>query len=154
MQYELYSEVIINCDHSRFEFVSVRRNGNIRKRIVFIPTYWSNVYNLAFGDITENDEIDDTKISDNGDRNKILVTVLKVVEAYTEKFPDRWVYFTGSTEHRTRLYRMAVSLHLEELSNTFDIYAELKERGEFVPFQKELIINGFLVRRKFIKFEI
>ena len=34
------------------------------------------VYNLAFGGIDENGETDDYSASDNGDRNKILATVL------------------------------------------------------------------------------
>ena len=43
-----------------------------------------NVFNLAFGDINENGEINDYTISDNGDRNKILATVANVVDVYTK----------------------------------------------------------------------
>ena len=148
MKYEIYAGVLVTQDFSVFEFVSLGRNGNIPKRVAFEPTHWPNVYNLAFGNITDDDKIDDLKISDNGDRNKILATILKIVETYTGKYPDRWIYFIGSTEHRTRLYRMAVSLHLEELSTIFEIYAKLKEQGEFVPFRKGLNINAFLVKKK------
>jgi len=154
MKHDLYPGVVASPDFNFFEFISVGRKGNIPKRIAFEPTKWSNVFNLAFGDITEDDQIDDLNISDNGDRNKVLVTVVKVVETYTEKFPDRWIYFAGNTEHKTRLYRMAISLNLEELSEKFEIYAELKENEAIVPFEKGLNIKGFFVKRKFIKFEI
>ena len=154
MKYGAYNTAVANPDFRRFEFVSIGKKGEIPKRIDFTPTEWPNVYNLAFGDIIDDEDIDDFKISDNGDRNKILATVLEVVYAYTEKYPDRWIYFTGSTAHRTRLYRMAVSLHLEELSTKFEIFSEIEGQEEFVRFQKGLNIKAFLVKRKFIKFAI
>ena len=67
---------------------------------------------------------------------------------YTEKFPDRWIYFTGSTEHRTRLYRMAVTIHFKELSEMFDLFAEIEGQVGWVKFQKGLNINAFLVKKK------
>jgi len=154
MKYEAYVAVVANPDFRRVEFVSIGKRGEISKRINFTPTQWPNVYNLSFGDIIDDEDIDDYKISDNGDRNKILATVLKVVKAYTMKYPERWLYFTGSTEQRTRLYRMAVSLNLEELSEVFEIFAEIEGQDEFVRFQKGLNIKAFLVKRKFIKFTI
>jgi hypothetical protein len=93
-------------------------------------------------------------ISNNGDRNKILATILKVVITYTKRFPERWVYFRGSTENRTRLYRIAITLHLEELREMFEIMADLNGDLEFIQFEKGLNIKAFLVKRKFIKFGI
>jgi hypothetical protein len=61
------------------------------------------------------------------------------------------IYFRGSTKERTRLYRMAVGLNLEELSRTYDIYAEVIQEDQFIPFQKNLEISAFLVKRKDIK---
>ena len=78
---------------------------------------------LAFGDVDGNDDIDDHRVSDNGDRNKILATVVYVIDLYTIKYPGRWIFFKGSTKERTRLYRMAISINLEELSEKFEIYA-------------------------------
>jgi hypothetical protein len=154
MKYEVYAEIKFKSDYSTFEFISEGHNGNILKRIEFVPTQWPGVYNLAFGDIKENGVLDDLMISNNGDRNKILATIVKVIESYTNKYPDRWIYFEGSTEHRTRLYRMAVSLHLEELSEMFEILADLNGNWEFVRFQKGLNIKAFLIRRKSIKFDV
>ena len=59
MKYEIYSNLETNDDYSIFEFISTGAKGNIRKRITFTLTEWQNVYNLAFGDIVENDNIDD-----------------------------------------------------------------------------------------------
>src|ERR1700744_1389535 len=124
MKYEVYTEIKITDDFSIFDFFSVGRKGLIPKRIEFMPTEISDIVNLAFGDIDESGEIDDYSISDNGDRNKILATVAFATEIYLNKYPERWVYFKGSTQERTRLYRMAIGLNFEELKSRFDIYAE------------------------------
>lgn len=88
MKYEVYSELIITDDFSVIDFISIGKNGAIPKRIAFTATELDNVYNLAFGDINEDGEIDDYTISDNGDRNKILATIVNVVDDYTKKFPE------------------------------------------------------------------
>jgi hypothetical protein len=154
MNYDVYTEIEADSKYSRFEFMSEGYNGKIPKRIEFTSTQWPGVYNLAFGDIKENGDLDDLIISNNGDRNKILATIVKVVESYTNKYPDRWIYFEGSTEHRTRLYRMAISIYLDELSILFEFFAEVKGQVGYVKFCKELNVNAFLIKRKFIKFEI
>ena len=148
MNFDIYSDLDVTQDLSVFEFVSEGKCGAIRKRIKFVPTALPNVYNLAFGDINIVDEIDDLSITNNGDRNKVLATVARVVEIYTSKYPERLIYFRGSTAQRTRLYRMAVGLNLEELSRKFKIYAELDKNYEKVLFRKDMIINAFLIERK------
>jgi hypothetical protein len=75
MKYEMYFDFRFTQDFSVIDFTSTGKNGAIPKRIIFSTTELENVYNLAFGDIDENGEIDDCRISDNGDRNKILATV-------------------------------------------------------------------------------
>jgi hypothetical protein len=148
MKYEIYLDFEYTDDFSVFDFFSIGKNGSLHKRITFTSTKHKDVYNLALGDVDGNDEIDDFKISDNGDRNKILATVVYVVEFYTNKYPERWILFRGSTNQRTRLYRMAIGLNLEELSAKFDIYG-LTQEGR-VPFFKNMEINAFLIKRKIV----
>ena len=121
MKYEAYGDINFNTDYNKFDFISEGCNGKILKRVQILPIHVPNVYNLSFGDIKENGELDDLTISNNGDRNKILATIVKVVVDYSYKFPDRYIFFQGSTEQRTRLYRIAISLNLEELSEMFDM---------------------------------
>jgi hypothetical protein len=68
MKYEVYTDLIITDDFSIFDFISHGKNGSILKRIAFTKTEIANIYNLAFGDLKEEGEIDDYGISDNGDR--------------------------------------------------------------------------------------
>lgn len=148
MKYEIYADMSASPDFERFDFVSAGKFGNIHKRISFVPIVSTRVYNLAFGDISEHGEVDYHSVSDNGDRNKILATLAKAVELYTLKYPERWIYFAGSTKERTRLYRMAIGLNLEWLSEIFEIYAVTDDNTTVIPFQKNMKITAFLIKRK------
>ena len=147
MKYDIYSDYIASDDLSVVEFTSIGINGRIIKRVAFMPTEANGVYNLAFGDVDEYDDIDDYKITNNGDRNKVLATVVNIVDEYTRRHPARWIYFQGSTEERTRLYRMAIGLNLEELSPKFEIYG-IHENGDADPFTKNMLVTAFLIKRK------
>lgn len=148
MKYELYSDLKFTEDFSVIEFLSFGKNGPIPKRITLEPTELENVYNLTLGNIDENGELDDRKVSDNGDRNKILATIFYIADIYTRKYPERWIVFRGNTKERTRLYRMAIGINLGELSEKFEIYAFAQ--NELIPFVKNMEINTFLIKRKII----
>lgn len=150
MNYEVYTNLIVAEDFQVIEFASIGKYGPILKRIAFMPTEFPEVFNMAFGDINGDGKIDDYSISDNGDRNKILATLAKAIELYTDRYPERWIYFRVSTKERTRLYRMAVGLHLEELAEKFEIYAETNNNAEFYLFQKNMPVNAFLIKRKIV----
>ena len=146
MKYEVYTEIEVTDDFAIFDFISTGRNGDISKRVAFTKTEQDKVYNLALGDVDEDNEINDYSVTDNGDRNKVLATVASIVEAYTKRFPDRWIIFRGSTAERTRLYRIAVGLHLEELSGLYEIKGYVD--GNIIPFAKDMKVNAFLIKRK------
>ncbi len=130
-----------------FEFESEGKIGRVTKLVAFQPTNLKGVYNLAFGDKNaDTGQINDKIITDNGDRDKVLATVAATVYAFTDKYPDSWVYLTGSTKSRTRLYRMGISRFFEELNKDFEVYGPLDESWEEFKPNKEF--EGFLVRRK------
>ncbi|MCP1381692.1 DUF6934 family protein [Runella salmonicolor] len=130
-----------------FEFVSEGKKGLIHKLVKYQPTNLKGLYNLAFGDkAPETGEIDDKVISNNGDSEKVLATVVATVYAFTDKYPDAWVYATGSTKARTRLYRMGISKFFDEVSSDFEILGELNDDWE--TFKTDVEYEGFLVRRK------
>jgi len=103
MKYQYYTTAYVADDLSIFEFISSGKHGHIRKRILFQPTDFKGVYNLAFGDLSPG---------------------------------------------KARLYRMAVTLHFKELSEKFEIYCRVEGETEFLRFQKDLPVTGFLVKRK------
>ena len=152
LKYELYR----NTETTIFEFKSIGPNGEITKVIIFNATQSKEIYNLAFGDLVYNEvhkryTLDDSIITNNGDRNKILATVASSVYIFTEKYPKKMVFFKGSTLARTRLYRRALSINLEELSETFIIFGSIKnELGNVnsVPFKSNGDFFGFIIKRK------
>jgi hypothetical protein len=130
-----------------FEFVSEGKNGLIYKLVKYQPTNLKGLYNLAFGDKNiKSGVIDDTAISNNGDSEKVLATVVATVYAFTDKYPDVWIYATGSTKTRTRLYRIGISRFFDEISKDFEIFGELN--NEWEEFKTNVEYNGFLVKRK------
>jgi hypothetical protein len=64
MNYEVYTGLVVSDDFNQFDFVSMGKKGPIRKRVAFTMTELDNIYNLAFGDLGENGEIDDLTVSD------------------------------------------------------------------------------------------
>ena len=130
-----------------FEFTSVGTKGQIKKLIQYTETNLKDYYNLGFGDKNEKTgEIDDTTITNNGDSQKVLATVASTVYAFTDKYPDAWIYAVGSNNARTRLYRMGITNNLLEIKKDFEVYG-LKE-GQWHEFRKTTEYKAFLIRRK------
>jgi hypothetical protein len=130
-----------------FEFVSEGPKGKIPKLVQFGETNLKGLYNLAFGDkdLTTG-EIDDSIVSNNNDSSKVLATVVATVYAFTDKYPDVWIYAAGSSKSRTRLYRMGLTRHLAEIEEDFDLYGQ--RMGEWESFEKGVEYEAFLVQRK------
>ncbi len=130
-----------------FEFISEGKKGLIYKLVQYKQTNLKNIYNLAFGDKDHSTgEIDDTIISNNGDSEKVLSTVVGTIYAFTDKYPTAWIYATGSTKARTRLYRMGINKYLTVVVEDFEILGEKNDDWE--TFRKNIEYDGFLIRRK------
>ena len=102
---------------------------------------------MGFGDTNaETGEIDDNVISNNGDSEKVLATVVATLYAFTDTHKNALVYATGNTKSRTRLYRMGITKYLEEVQQDFEIFGELGEEWE--ESRKDIDYEAFLVKRK------
>jgi hypothetical protein len=142
-------KAMTTLDLENFVFVSEGKHGRILKGVSFMPTGSPTIFNMVFGDIEPDKKLNHFAVSNNGDRNKILATLARIIIVYTDKYPNRSILLIGSTIARNRLYRMAISLNLEELSEKFEIEARENENSEFVPFQKNITATSFLIKRKF-----
>ncbi len=142
--YELIAEKTLKV----YEFTSEGPKGQIPKLIKFSETALKGYYNLAFGDKNlETGEIDDQVVSNNGDSEQVLATVVSAVYMFTENNKDAYVYATGSTKARTRLYKMGITKYIDEVKTDFHVvYGQLE--GEWDEFQKDTEYSAFLVRRK------
>lgn len=135
-------------DLNVFEFVSEGPKGSIRKIIYFQMIYEWGLYNLAFGDKDPTTgEMDDLAVSNNGDREKVLATVVTALYTFFERHPDAYVYAKGSTAARTRLYRMGITKYYNEMVADFQLFGEVDEA--FYKFEIGKNYDGFLAMRKF-----
>jgi hypothetical protein len=103
-------------------------------------------YNLAFGDETIDGELDDTVVSDNGDGQKVLATVAATIYDFTNVNPNAYIFATGSSEARTRLYKIGISNNFQEIVQDFEVYGLLDEIWE--DFELNRPYKAFLVKRK------
>ena len=130
-----------------FEFISQGPKGQIPKLVKYSETNLKDLYNLAFGDKDlKTGEINDNVISNNGDSDMVLSTVVSTVYAFTDKYPDAWVFATGNTKARTRLYRMGITKYILEIKKDFQVFG-LRD-DEWEKFEKEVEYEAFLVKRK------
>lgn len=134
-------------DFQSFKFYSVGSKGSIPKLVQFQEMLGIDYFNLAFGDLDiTSGELDDLSVSDNGDSEKVLATVLTALYNFLEKYPNATVYAKGSTPGRTRLYRMGIFKYYSESDLGISVFGEL-EFG-FEPFRGGKEYLGFLVRKK------
>lgn len=132
---------------SSYEFVSEGPRGLIVKRIQFTLINRDEVYNLAFGDkMPISGEINDLAISNNGDSEKVLATVVSAVYAFCDKNPNAWILAVGSTASRTRLYQIGITKFHKDLAEEFDIYGQIEEEWELFELGKNY--KAFLAKRK------
>ncbi|WP_375560443.1 hypothetical protein ACE193_22560 [Bernardetia sp. OM2101] len=131
-----------------YEFVSEGKKGRIKKRIEYTETTTPNVYNLGFGDYDETtNSINDLSVTNNGDSLKVLATVASTVYAFIEKHPNAYVLATGSTNVRTRLYRMGITNNLAEITADFFVFG-LTGEGDWREFEVGEDYEAFLITKK------
>lgn len=144
--YYLFNQVRSN----RYTFVSTGKRP-IEKAVEFKYTGWGKIINMGFGDVRPDGTIDDKAISNNGDLAMVLGTTIEILKEFTSKFPHAEIFFTGSTQVRTRLYARVLKNYYGEFSREFIISVLIKEGEDFVeiPFEPKAQIPfiGFIIRR-------
>lgn len=86
-------------------------------------------------------------MSNNGDSEKVLATIVAALYAFFDKYPGAFVYATGSTKARTRLYRIGITRFYKEMIQDFVLYGQVGD--EFHEFEIGKDYTGFLTQRKF-----
>jgi len=134
----------------RYIFISSGKR-NIVKVVDFIPMPTKNVFNLGFGDLLFNGELDDKANSNNGDIIKVFATVIDILQDFTKMNPSFIIEFQGSTFERTRLYNRIIRTYYQSFSKTYYVVGAIEtETGrESVPFDPStsLVYSVFFVKR-------
>lgn len=142
-RYELKSDEHLTT----FTFLSEGPKGKIEKVVQFTLIYQDNLYNLAFGDRNYlTGQIDDKVVTDNGDSEKVLASVVAAIYAFCDRTPEALIYATGSTAARTRLYRMGINKYYDIIREDFLIFGQTE--SEWEPYEKGKNYEAFVVQRK------
>jgi hypothetical protein len=140
-------ELEISNDFKTFEFVSEGSKGSIVKLVSYNEINIKGYYNLGFGDKDmETGFVSDLIVTNNGDSKRVLQTVAATLYTFTEMNKEAIVIATGSTEARTRLYRMGITNNLEFIERDFFIFGLNNKKWEI--FMKNIAYSAFLVYRK------
>ncbi|NML23900.1 hypothetical protein HHL16_23670 [Pseudoflavitalea sp. G-6-1-2] len=150
MQYERYDFTYMADDGLEYIFKSNGPNGEIDLIVQFTETRNPKVFNLSFGNLLANGDVDDMVKNKNQDRNKVLATVAMAAIDFLSKYPEIALTFSGSTKARTRLYRMAITANLESLREDFDLRGLTNYRDyKFIKiFSAGVNYDGFLIQKK------
>jgi hypothetical protein len=137
--------------NSKWYYFDSQGKRIIKKAVAFSQTKWKDVYNLGFGDLLPNSEIDDMAISNNGDISKIFATIIDIVQDFTRVYPSAKVNFYGSTKRRTALYNRMIRTYYQAFSECFIITASVKTKNgtkevPFDPSSSQLYL-GFNIKR-------
>ena len=136
-----------SADNTFYFFESIGEKS-IRKAIGYIP-FQDNpkIVELVFGDLTDTYSIDFMTVSDNQDMKMVISTVIKSVKLFLGKYPDKIIYFRGSTPSRTRLYRAVISKNIDTTELFYDVLGIL-ENEQSEPFDKNNSYIGYLIIKK------
>ncbi len=119
--------------------------------MIFSHTGIRNIVNMGFGDLMPDGSIDDKANSNNGDIVRVLTTTIQILIDFASRFPDAEIFFTGSTQERTKLYTRILRTYYEAFSKEFVIKVLMQEDQDFteIPYEPKAHIKfyGFLIKR-------
>lgn len=142
-------EANASAGFTTFEFASEGPKGKITKIVRYTEINLKGFYNLGFGDEDAlTGYVSDTSVTNNNDSQKVLATVAATLYVFTDAHLGATVVATGSTEARTRLYRMGIANNLEAIERDFIVLG--LTGGNWQPFQRGVTYGAFLVRRKIL----
>ncbi|KQS24800.1 hypothetical protein ASG33_23910 [Dyadobacter sp. Leaf189] len=79
-----------------FEFLSEGKQKEDRKVVLYSLMDNCNKYNLCLGHVLPNGELCDLTVSNNGDMEKIISTVIKTISVFLNKDPSRSIYLQAA----------------------------------------------------------
>jgi hypothetical protein len=146
-----YSNISASTDFQVFDFVSSGK-AVIKKRVEFqLIDETEQLYNLVLCTVLENNQIDCETASRNSDMTRVLETVAIISLSYTDYYPKRKIYFSGSDTLRTRQYQLSLFSQLKSVLHYFNVEG-LQFNGEELnlrePFQTGKNYDAFIFTRK------
>ena len=131
----------------QYNFASISDHRTVQKVVRFSETSLPRIVNLALLDILEDGTESDLIVTDNGHLRIVLATVMKTIDDFLRRLPDKIITFRGSDARRNRLYRVIISRELDQLQQRFVVLGGTGE-DRFDVFQKNTDYDSFYVLAK------
>ncbi len=108
----------------------------------------ASVFNMALVDVLKDGRLSDSTRSSNGDMEQVFLTVGQCLLEFFRKYPGATVYFKGSDEVRTRMYRVTLSKRENYLvaRENFRLFG-VSEEGDVFEYRPNASCEAFLIQR-------
>jgi hypothetical protein len=108
-----------------YEFTSIGSHGHILKGVVFQNSEETpHLLDLVYGDVVEDIKVNTSAVTNNGDLDKLLLTIAAITITFLSEHSTHQVKLNGISGPRTRLYRKFINKHIDALVRMVNIYAE------------------------------
>ena len=135
-------------DGLKYFFDSINNDKIIKKVVAYLPSQEnSELYQLIFGDLLPNGEIDVYSTSNNQDMKLVITTVVGTLHYFFEKYPKKMVAFTGSTNSRTRLYRATIAKFIQTTELYYQVSGILDD-DSIEPFNPVHKYYAYIIEQK------
>ena len=131
-------------DRLYFSFLSVSPERTIQKAIIFTPLSAHRIFNLALVDVLPDGSFCDQTISNNGDLEKIMATVIQCIAQFFESYTQADIYLQANTPAKNRLYRIIISRELSRIKKYYEIYGINDSVTE--PFQAGREYHHYIIK--------
>lgn len=131
---------------NRYWFESIGPHGVIRMCGRFELSAVKNIYQFEFGihnPVT--DDVDTRFRANNADKDKIISTIFNIILMFLSCNKDAIVRFSGSTESRTKLFRMWILNNWDLMNNNFIMYGN-NEQNRWERYQKNKDYSAILLK--------
>jgi hypothetical protein len=145
MKKDMGYAIRFNVHMTRFRFTSTGPKGDIEK-IIEYRKFQKKRWNLAFGDVQENDWTDNI-ISDNDDMRIILQTVANTVHLFIETHPDQEVFIEPLDRQRKILYNRIFQQKWVEIDALFSVKGKIGV-NDFEDYTPQKVFDFFVITQK------
>jgi hypothetical protein len=123
---DVYKSDIVSDDLRTTIFTTELRSGTIQPLKVAISNevheLLPDTYNLAFGPVKTDGNIDDRAELTHKDYSKVFSTILLSAFTYLEENPDHFIGIDGSDNNRAHLYYKLLQRNYDYITSYFDIF--------------------------------
>ncbi|GGH39796.1 hypothetical protein GCM10007423_34410 [Dyadobacter endophyticus] len=133
----------------RFDFLSIGYTAT-HKAILYKETEIPFLYSLTLAEVQWDGKLSARINNSNADVKPTMATVFNTIETFTTANPRAIVGFTGNTDAKTRLYRIAISRDLDKFLGKYMIWGVRSDNGKREPFEPNQPYQFFFVTSRFL----